>query len=313
MDRLTSMRIFTRVVDLCSYSAVASEEGISAQMVGKHVLGLEQWLGGKLFHKTTRQQTLTELGQLFLARCQRVLEELALTESLTQNLLAEPAGRLRIAAPLSFGHHRLVPLLPAFLDRYPKLEVDLQLTPRWVDLVEEGFDAAIRTLRPQDEALIASPLLTQHYRLCAAPDYLNRHGVPRHPADLAHHQCLHGNWGEHERWQFVGGDGQSEEVRVASRLRINHWPALLTAALSGAGITCSPPDRCVTISPRGVCCRCLATIKARPRPSTSSIRRRGGRCSRSPCWGIFWPNPCKLSPSLNNRLHIFATALNHRT
>ncbi len=159
MDRLTGMRIFTRVVDLGSYSAVASEEGISAQMVGKHVLGLEQWLGGKLFHKTTRQQTLTELGQLFLARCQRVLEEMALTESLTQNLLAEPAGRLRIAAPLSFGHHRLVPLLPAFLDRYPKLDLDLQLTPRWVDLVEEGFDAAIRTLRPQDEALIADPAL----------------------------------------------------------------------------------------------------------------------------------------------------------
>ncbi|MGL6413126.1 LysR family transcriptional regulator [Aeromonas veronii] len=243
MDRLTSMRIFTRVVDFGSYSAVASEEGISAQMVGKHVLGLEQWLGGKLFHKTTRQQTLTELGQLFLARCQRVLEELALTESLTQNLLAEPAGRLRIAAPLSFGHHRLVPLLPAFLDRYPKLDLDLQLTPRWVDLVEEGVDAAIRTLRPQDEALIARPLLTQHYRLCAAPDYLNRHGVPRHPADLARHQCLHGNWGEHERWQFVGEDGQSEEVRVASRLRINHWPALLTAALSGAGITLQPAEQ----------------------------------------------------------------------
>ncbi|MCF5842618.1 LysR family transcriptional regulator [Aeromonas veronii] len=243
MDRLTSMRIFTRVVDLGSYSAVASEAGISAQMVGKHVLGLEQWLGGKLFHKTTRQQTLTELGQLFLARCQRVLEELALTESLTQNLLAEPAGRLRIAAPLSFGHHRLVPLLPAFLDRYPKLDLDLQLTPRWVDLVEEGVDAAIRTLRPQDEALIARPLLTQHYRLCAAPDYLNRHGVPRHPADLALHQCLHGNWGEHERWQFVGEDGQSEEVRVASRLRINHWPALLTAALSGAGITLQPAEQ----------------------------------------------------------------------
>lgn len=243
MDRLTSMRIFTRVVDLGSYSAVASEAGISAQMVSKHVLGLEQWLGGKLFHKTTRQQTLTELGQLFLARCQRVLEELALTESLTQNLLAEPAGRLRIAAPLSFGHHRLVPLLPAFLDRYPKLDLDLQLTPRWVDLVEEGFDAAIRTLRPQDEALIARPLLTQHYRLCAAPDYLNRHGVPRHPADLARHQCLHGNWGERERWQFVGEDSQSEEVRVASRLRINHWPALLTAALSGAGITLQPAEQ----------------------------------------------------------------------
>ncbi|WP_323914651.1 LysR family transcriptional regulator [Aeromonas veronii] len=243
MDRLTSMRIFTQVVDLGSYSAVASEEGISAQMVGKHVLGLEQWLGGKLFHKTTRQQTLTELGQLFLARCQRVLEELALTESLTQNLLAEPAGRLRIAAPLSFGHHRLVPLLPAFLDRYPRLDLDLQLTPRWVDLVEEGFDAAIRTLRPQDEALIARPLLNQHYRLCAAPDYLNRHGVPRYPADLARHQCLHGNWGVHERWQFVGEDGQSEEVRVASRLRINHWPALLTAALSGAGITLQPAEQ----------------------------------------------------------------------
>lgn len=243
MDRLTSMRIFTRVVDLGSYSAVASEEGISAQMVGKHVQGLELWLGGKLFHKTTRQQTLTELGQLFLARCQRVLEELALTESLTQHLLAEPAGRLRIAAPLSFGHHRLVPLLPAFLDRYPKLEVDLQLTPRWVDLVEEGFDAAIRTLRPQDEALVARPLLAQHYCLCAAPAYLARHGVPRQPADLASHQCLHGNWGEHERWQFVGENGQSEEVRVASRLRINHWPALLTAALAGAGITLQPADQ----------------------------------------------------------------------
>lgn len=243
MDRLTSMRIFTRVVELGSYSAVANEQGISAQMVGKHVQGLEQWLGGKLFHKTTRQQTLTELGQLFLARCQRVLEEMALTESLTQNLLAEPAGRLRLAAPLSFGHHRLVPLLPAFLERYPKLDLDLQLTPRWVDLVEEGFDAAIRTLRPQDEALIARPLLTQHYRLCAAPDYLARHGVPHHPADLAHHQCLHGNWGEHERWQFVGEDGPSEEVRVASRLRINHWPALLTAALAGAGITLQPAEQ----------------------------------------------------------------------
>ncbi|MFE8726871.1 LysR family transcriptional regulator [Aeromonas hydrophila] len=243
MDRLTSMRIFTRVVDLGSYSAVANEQGISAQMVGKHVQGLEQWLGGKLFHKTTRQQSLTELGQLFLARCQRVLEELALTESLTQHLLAEPAERLRIAAPLSFGHHRLVPLLPAFLDRYPKLEVDLQLTPRWVDLVEEGFDAAIRTLRPQDETLIARPLLTQHYRLCAAPAYLARHGVPRQPADLASHQCLHGNWGEHERWQFVGDDGQSEEVQVVSRLRINHWPALLTAALAGAGISLQPADQ----------------------------------------------------------------------
>lgn len=243
MDRLTSMRIFTRVVELGSYSAVANEQGISAQMVGKHVQGLEQWLGGKLFHKTTRQQTLTELGQLFLARCQRVLEEMALTESLTQNLLAEPAGRLRLAAPLSFGHHRLVPLLPAFLDRYPKLDVDLQLTPRWVDLVEEGFDAAIRTLRPQDEALIARPLLTQHYRLCAAPDYLSRHGLPRHPADLARHQCLHGNWGDHERWQFVGEDGQREEVRVGSRLRINHWPALLTAALAGAGVTLQPAEQ----------------------------------------------------------------------
>ncbi|MGY3910846.1 LysR family transcriptional regulator [Aeromonas piscicola] len=243
MDRLTSMRIFTRVVELGSYSAVANEQGISAQMVGKHVQGLEQWLGGKLFHKTTRQQTLTELGQLFLARCQRVLEEMTLTESLTQNLLAEPAGRLRIAAPLSFGHHRLVPLLPAFLDRYPKLDVDLQLTPRWVDMVEEGFDAAIRTLRPQDEALIARPLLTQHYRLCAAPDYLSRHGLPRHPADLARHQCLHGNWGDHERWQFVGEDGQREEVRVVSRLRINHLPALLTAALAGAGVTLQPAEQ----------------------------------------------------------------------
>ncbi|MGL4918313.1 MAG: substrate binding domain-containing protein [Aeromonas allosaccharophila] len=88
-----------------------------------------------------------------------------------------------------------------------------------------------------------SPLLTQHYRLCASPDYLNRHGVPRHPADLVRHQCLHGNWGEHERWQFVGEDGQSEEVLVASRLRINHWPALLTAALSGAGITLQPAEQ----------------------------------------------------------------------
>ncbi len=90
---------------------------------------------------------------------------------------------------------------------------------------------------------ICSPLLTQHYSLCASPDYLNRHGVPRHPADLARHQCLHGNWGEHERWQFVGEGGQSEEVRVASRLRINHWPALLTAALAGAGITLQPAEQ----------------------------------------------------------------------
>ncbi len=188
--------------------------------------------------------------------------------------------------------------------------MDLQLTPRWVDLVEEGFDAAIRTLRPQDEVLIARPLLTQYYRLCAAPDYLNRHGVPRHPADLARHQCLHGNWGEHERWQFVGEDGQSEEVRVASRLRINHWPALLTAALAGAGISLQPADQVQGHIAAGRLLPLLDTYRIPDKTLHFIYPAARRQVLKITLLGIFWPRRCNRTQSLNKALHILAIVLN---
>lgn len=239
MDLFTSMAAFVRATEEGSFTAAADELDISAQMVGRHVRYLEQWVGGKLLNKTTRQQCLTEVGSLFYERCKSILAEVEATESATMELLAEPRGRLRIAAPVGFGQARLISLLPQFLDAHPHIQVDLYLTNRLVDVVEEEFDAVIRNITPGDDSLVAKYLLTQTFSLCAAPTYLERHGTPRHPSDLTAHQCLHGNWGPGETWQFLGADGL-HNIRVNSRLKINNWPALLLATQLGSGISLQP-------------------------------------------------------------------------
>lgn len=239
MDRFTSMAVFVKSIETGSFAAAAEMLDISPQMVGKHVRELEHWVGAKLLNKTTRQQSLTEVGALFYERCKFLLAEVEATEAVTQELLAEPRGQLRIAAPLSFGHYQLVPLLSEFMDLYPHIQIDLHLSNRRVDIIEEGFDTAIRVITQGDEQLIAKRLQTQEFCLCASARYLERHGSPQHPAQLADHQCLHGNWGGSEIWEFQN-QNEIHRVKISSRLKINNWPALLLAARHGAGITLQP-------------------------------------------------------------------------
>ncbi|AYZ31838.1 TPA: LysR family transcriptional regulator [Serratia marcescens] len=239
MDRITSMAIFVSAVEAGSFAGAAETLHISPQGVGKHVRSLEHWLGARLLHKTTRQQSLTEVGARFYERCKAVLMEVEAAEAVAQELSARPKGQLRIAAPLSFGHHQLVPLLPRFLEAYPEIHIDLHLSNRLVDVAEEGFDAVIRVPLAGDELLVSKRLKTESFCLCASPEYLARHGVPLTPEALADHQCLHGNWSANEVWQFQGED-RLHRIKVNSRLKINNWLALLNAARHGGGITLQP-------------------------------------------------------------------------
>lgn len=239
MDKLRSMEVFLLAMDEGSYAAAADRLGMSAQMVGRHIRMLEAWIGARLVSKTTRKQSMTEAGLIFYERCKVLLAEVEGTKNLTQALMATPRGKLRLAAPLSFGQHQLMPLLTAFLEQYRDISVELYLSNRQIDAVEEGFDVVIRVPTESDSHLIALPLVEQQLCLCAAPSYLDRYGTPLHPDDLNAHACLHGNWSGTECWHFQKGSAQFQHY-PRSRLTVNSWPALKEATLHGAGISLQP-------------------------------------------------------------------------
>ncbi|EHJ93496.1 LysR family transcriptional regulator [Vreelandella boliviensis] len=240
LDRLTSMAIFVRVADLGSFTAAAAEFGLSTQMVSKHIMALEQQLGSRLLHRTTRKQSLTEIGHLYHERCQTILAEVEAADAVTKQAQAEPRGRLRINAPVTFGSQRLVPFVTRYLLEYPEVEVDLTLSDRLVDPIEEGYEAVIR-LGPIDDSttLVARPLAPYRLIACASPTYLAEHGEPKTPADLVEHECLgfaYGFGALGRKWRF-SRDSCTYDVPVNGRLQINDWKGLLRAALEGFGIT----------------------------------------------------------------------------
>lgn len=238
MDRLTSMAVFVAAADLGSFAAAASALGMSPQMVAKHVVFLETRLGTRLINRTTRRQSLTEFGRTYHERCRVVLAEAEAADSLAETVRAHPRGTLRLNAPVTFGSHSLVPLLTRFLRDCPEVEVDLSLTDRMVDPVEEGFEAVIRLGPLAESSLVARPLAPYRLVACAAPAYLAAHGEPASPEDLAGHQCLdfsHWPRGRDSLWRFTRA-GIAVEAQAAGRLRINDFRALLTAARDGFGI-----------------------------------------------------------------------------
>ncbi|WP_426110925.1 LysR family transcriptional regulator [Pseudomonas sp. DSP3-2-2] len=239
LDRLTSMTVFVQAARYGSFAAAAEKLNMSPQMVAKHIEALEQRVATRLLNRTTRKQSLTVFGRLYLDRCQSVLAEVEAADSLVQSSHARPQGRLRINAPVTYGRHELVPLITRFLDRYPEIDVELTLSDRLIDPVEEGYEAVVR-LGPlqKDLALVARPL--QPYRLvaCASPAYLLAHGTPQLPSDLISHECLgFAPWVSDLRrnWQFEQ-DGLVSEVPVRGRLHVNDWEALRAAARDGFGI-----------------------------------------------------------------------------
>ncbi len=245
MDRLDSMEAFVRVAECRSFSVAARRMELSKSVVSRQIARLEAHLGARLFHRTTRSLALTEVGQAYYERCTRILAEIEEANLSVSNLQAEPRGRLRVNAPMSFGIHHLAPLIPRFLDRFPHVDVDMAMNDRVVSLVEEGFDIAVRIGRLEDSSLIARHLAPARRVVCASPSYLERRGVPQSPDDLADHCCLsYSNLTASDEWNLCTAEGRRWPVEVRGRLRVNNGDVLREAALSGVGLIMAPTFLC---------------------------------------------------------------------
>lgn len=241
MDLIASIRMFVAVAERRGFAAAAQALDVAPATVTKYVASLERHLGARLLHRTTRKLSLTESGRLYLERCTRVLEELAAAESLVSREREEPHGRLRVNAAHSFGTLYLGPVLADYLRRYPRVEVDLTLMDRRVDLIEEGYDVAIRIGVLEDSALVARRLAPVRMLACASPAYLKARGRPQRPEQLATHDCLLYTYNtDAGTWKFTGADGVETAVQVAGSLRANNGDVLLAAAMAGAGIILQP-------------------------------------------------------------------------
>jgi DNA-binding transcriptional LysR family regulator len=237
MDKLRSMEIFVAVVDAGNFTAAAARFNISPVMVGKHIAQLEATLGARLLTRTTRRQSLTEIGVQYAEQCRAILAQIAAAERGAEAMRSVPRGRLRVTAPTSFGSEWLAPAIADYLQLHPEVSVDLNLNDRMVDLVEEGYDAAIRIAPLEDSGMIARPLRHYGMAICASPDYLRKHGTPRTPADLARHECLDfmvGTVGVHWRMQNLRERRSGPQPEF--RFRANNGLALRMAALKGFGI-----------------------------------------------------------------------------
>lgn len=244
MDRLTSMHIFVKAAELGSFAAVAETLRLSPQGVAKHVAWLEARLGARLLNRTTRRQSLTDIGRSYYERCKIVLAEAEAAEAIALEMKATPSGTIRVNAPVTFGAYALAPFITRYLDRYPDTQIELTLSDRMVDPIEEGFEVIVRIGELADSSMIAWPLRPYRLIACASPVYVAREGFPEKPSDLAHHACLvYGEWTPTVpcRWLFQR-EGHHEEVRPTGRFRANDWKALLYAAIEGYGVTLGPAD-----------------------------------------------------------------------
>ncbi|PPU96494.1 LysR family transcriptional regulator [Xanthomonas populi] len=240
MDRLTSLAVFVKAVDSGSFSAAGAALQMSSQMVGKHVQGLESRLGVRLLTRTTRRQSLTDFGRTFYKRARIILAEVDAAENLAAEARAVPMGKLRINAPVSFGMRTLAVRLPEYMKMHPQVKVDLTLSNRAVDLIDEGYDALFRVGTLSDSGLIARQLAPYRLVLCASPTYLASHAQLSTPWDLQQHDCLGFSHTElRTHWSFEGPAG-NVNVPVSSRLMVDHGEPLLCAALSGLGVLLQP-------------------------------------------------------------------------
>ncbi len=241
MDRLAAIEAFVRVAESGSFSKAAERLHSSKSAVSRQVSALEAELGARLIHRTTRALTLTEAGRSYFEQAGRILADLAEANASVGQLQAAPRGRLRVSAPMSFGFLHLAPAVPDFLARHPDVELDLMMNDRFVDLVDEGFDMAVRIGALADSSLVARKLAPMRRAVCAAPGYLATHGTPASPDELKAHECLcYSNVGMAQEWRFVRPDGRTWSVEVRGRLHANNGDALRAAALRGFGLAVLP-------------------------------------------------------------------------
>ena len=245
MDRLKAMETFVRVVKEGSFAAAADAMGISRAIVTKHVMQLEKELGARLINRTTRRFSVTEIGQDYVAFCQRMLEEMSEQDALIGRLQAEPRGELKVLTPKSFGSLYLGNIVSDFMALYPDIHVTLILSDtsmRYLDLVENGFDLAIRLSAHVDSSLMARRIGALSWVPCASPDYLARQPAPRAVADLAEHVCLLHTKHADGVWRFRGAKAKAEEVtvKVAGPIATNSVMVLRQVVLNGKGIALLP-------------------------------------------------------------------------
>ena len=241
LDRLTGLEVFAKVAAAGSLSAAGRALGLSQTMVTKHIAALEQRLGAKLLHRSTRRLSLTDAGRNYLEASERILADMSAADAAVAAERLEPRGILRLNVPVSFGERQVAPLLPAFAAVHPLVSVELGLNDRLVDLAEEGWDLAIRIGTLSDSSLIARRIAPCRTLVCAAPSYLKARGVPRDVASLAQHNCLGYTLSRIagvDRWTF--GAKNDVVVKVIGNLRANNGDALRAAAIAGQGIIYQP-------------------------------------------------------------------------
>lgn len=243
MDRLASMAVFVKAVDLGSFAAAASALDLSAPMVGKHVRYLEERLGARLINRTTRRQSLTDLGRAYYERCRVVLAEAEAADALAADQMSEPRGKIRVTMPTHFGRYCVMPILMELTRRHPALDLELSLSDRFVDLAEDGYDLAIRTGDLDDlSGVIGRRVAHQRMLVCASPAYLAAHGQPSGIDDLgAHHAILYRRSGfPLQPWLFPR-EGQSPlEILPRSRMKLDDLDAIADAGVAGMGLAWLP-------------------------------------------------------------------------
>jgi len=244
MDSLTGLTVFARVVEKGGFTAAAHDLGISKSTVSKQIASLENRLGVRLLNRTTRSMTVTEIGRAYFERAQRIVTEAEEAELAVTRLHQEPRGALRVNAPMSFGITHLARLIPEFMATHPDLAIDLEFNDRRVDLIDEGYDLAIRIGRLAESSLVARKLAPSRVVVVASPKYWRRAGKPKVPSDLQNHECLiYGYRDNPNEWAFHGPDGPFTQ-RISGRIRANNGEALMAAAVAGLGAYQCPTFLC---------------------------------------------------------------------
>ena len=241
-ERLNGIAAFVQAVEAGSFAQAAQRMDLTRSAVGKSIARLEQRLGVRLFQRTTRTQRLTADGEAYYERCVRALAELDAADAALESGRREPSGRLRVSCPVMFGRRCVAPLLVALANKHPGLALEISFSDRRVDLVEEGFDLAVRIGELDDsDSLTARKLGMQRMGICAAPSYLAKHGKPVDFADLSGHVgIIYGRVGERPVWHVREVDGEVREIRIDGRLRFDDLQAIADAAVAGVGIAWLP-------------------------------------------------------------------------
>lgn len=240
MDKLNTMKTFVEVVNCEGFTAAANRIGLSRAQVSKSVMQLEAHLGARLLNRTTRRISLTEIGRIYYERCKEILRDIDEVEGLAGEQASKPRGTLTLAAPTSFGVLHLNHVIPGYIKRYPDVRVSLSLNDRFIDVVSEGFDLAIRITELEDSSLVARKIAPCRRVLVASPDYLEKYGEPKVPQDLAIHHCLvYSNDLTVGSWTLNGVNGH-ESVRVNGPVCADNGDVLKDAALDGLGVALLP-------------------------------------------------------------------------